>query len=81
MANQEKIIELFSRYLNDRCSYNEQQKLFNDFLLDQNEELLKSLLKDEFDSIQNINVIMDSSISTKFEIILQKILKNIDKPG
>ncbi len=78
MESQEEIKELFSRYIANECSVKEVNLLLHYFNFEENETLLKSLIKEELDAPEDLGNIKDSATKTDLENIFDNIKKRID---
>jgi hypothetical protein len=76
LKHPEKIKELFKRYLTDECSREEVRLLLQHFV-EENEILLKSLIRTELEALQNDKA--DSVTKENLDKIYQKIKKKLKK--
>ncbi len=70
-----KIEQLFKYYLQNQCSPEDIKLLFQYFDAEKNESLLKNLIKEEFESSQNI----DTDANPETKATLDKIFRDIKK--
>ncbi|MEP7229813.1 MAG: hypothetical protein ABI691_06145 [Ginsengibacter sp.] len=78
MENQ-KIESLFKRYLDDQCSQEEIKLLFQYFDAEENESILKDIIRTEFESSQDINLDANPKTQATLDKIFNDIKKNIYK--
>ena len=80
VEKRQEIEHLFNLYLTDQCTQEEVQLLMEYFNTDENEALLKSLIKKELETSQNK---IDSELVTKASLdeIYQMIKKRSDESG
>ena len=79
MQDPQKIEQLFKRYLQDQCSPEEIKLLFQYFDTEENESLLKDLIRTELESSQDIDIDASPKIKGQLEQIFQEIKKKIRK--
>ena len=81
MEKRQEIEHLFNLYLTDQCTREELQLLMEYFNTDENEALLKSLIKKELETSQDNKI--DSEMVTKANLdeIYQMIKKRIGDSG
>ena len=75
----QKIDQLFKRYLQNQCSPEEIKLLFQYFQSEENEEILKDLIRRELESTQDMDVHANSKAKETLEQIFQNIKKTIRK--
>jgi transmembrane sensor len=75
----QKIEQLFKRYLQNRCSPEEIKLLFQYFDAEENESILKDLIRTELESSQDIDFDASPETKEKLEQIFQNMKKKIRK--
>jgi transmembrane sensor len=75
----QKIERLFKRYLQNQCSPEEIKLLFQYFHSEENEEILKDLIRRELESTQDMDVHANPKAKETLEQIFQNIKKTIRK--
>ena len=77
MKQPQKIEQLFTRYLQNQCSPEEIKLLFQYFETEENESVLKDLIKRELESSGDVNE--GAETKEKLDQILQNIKNKIRK--
>lgn len=75
----QKIERLFKRYLQNQCSPEEIKLLFQYFQSQENEEILKNLIRTELESTQDMDIHTNPKTRESLEQIFQNIKKTIRK--
>ena len=75
----QKIELLFKRYLQNECSAEEIKLLFQYSGAEENESLLKDLIRTELESSEDIDFYANPKVKARLEKIFHDIKKNIRK--
>jgi len=79
LNNLPEIEKLFKLYLSDQCSSEDVQLLMHYFELDENENALKTLIREEMEKPETTTSSEEEQAKTATDRIFQNIKKNISK--